>query len=398
MRYFKHGIALIALSCGTSALLQGQVEFGVAGRKVQVHGFASQSFMYSHQNNFASMKTSDGSFGLTDGGLNMSTALTDKFRVGAQMYVRHLGDLSNGVPELDWAYADYRFTPWLGVRGGKVKTALGLYNDTQDLDFLNTWALLPQGMYPIDLRSVTIAHQGGDVYGSIDARKLGTFSYTGYIGWRPHSDSDGYLYGLRSLNINLNTFTGKMFGGDLRWNTPVNGLLVGASILQQNPSGQYISTTSLMGPVGGTIDTVTRNNQTIQYYGQYQNSRLRVDAEYRRNWRAQGYVGVREVSYDGRAWYISGAFRIAKWLEVGGYRSQYVADSRKTHDDPTNHVFDWVATARFDVNRYWNWKVEGHFMDGYAAGNNAHGFYPQTNPGGLKPDTHMLVVRTGFNF
>ena len=106
MSYFRHGIALIAFSCASSALLYGQVEFGLAGRKVQVHGFASQSFMYSHQNNFASMKTSDGSFGLTDGGLNMSTAITDKFRIGAQMYVRHMGDLSDGVPELDWAFAD----------------------------------------------------------------------------------------------------------------------------------------------------------------------------------------------------------------------------------------------------------------------------------------------------
>jgi hypothetical protein len=266
------------------------------------------------------------------------------------------------------------------------------------LDFLNTWALLPQGIYPIDLRSVTIAHQGGDVYGTINVKKLGSFAYTGYVGWRPNSDHDGYLYGLRSLNINLDGFSGKMFGGDLRWTTPINGLLLGASIMQQDPSGKYVSPVTLMGPVGSTIETITHNNQTIQYYGQYQNSRVRVDAEYRRNWRAQSYVGVRDVSYDGRAWYVSGAFRVAKWLEVGGYRSQYVADSRKIHSDPANHVHDWVATARFDVNKYWNWKVEGHFMGGYAAGNNAHGFYPQTNSAGLKPDTHMLVVRTGFNF
>ena len=52
--------------------------------------------------------------------------------------------MGNWHPELDWAVADYRFKDWFGIRGGKVKTALGLYNDTQDLEFLYTWALMPQ--------------------------------------------------------------------------------------------------------------------------------------------------------------------------------------------------------------------------------------------------------------
>jgi len=38
--------------------------------------------------------------------------------------------------------------PWFGVRGGKVKTVIGLSNDTQDYEFLNTFALLPQSVYP----------------------------------------------------------------------------------------------------------------------------------------------------------------------------------------------------------------------------------------------------------
>ena len=62
-------------------------------------------------------------------------SVTDKFHVGAQLYLRNIGPLGKWRPDLDWAYAGYKSKNWLGVRGGKVKTALGLYNDTRTLNF-----------------------------------------------------------------------------------------------------------------------------------------------------------------------------------------------------------------------------------------------------------------------
>ena len=63
---------------------------------------------------------------------------------------------------LDWAEIDCHFRDWLGVRAGKIETLLGLFNDSQDQEFLYTWALLPQGVYPLDLRELTNANTGGD--------------------------------------------------------------------------------------------------------------------------------------------------------------------------------------------------------------------------------------------
>ena len=80
-------------------------------------------------------------------GSTSAVEITEKFRVGAQIYDRNLGQLGRWHPSLDWGFADYRFKSWFGVRGGKVKTTLGLYTDTQDLDFLHTFALLPQSIY-----------------------------------------------------------------------------------------------------------------------------------------------------------------------------------------------------------------------------------------------------------
>src|ERR1035441_4851765 len=171
MMPLKRLVLAAALSV-VPGLLYGQFDFKVEDRTVQVHSFASQGFAYSNDNNYLTMKTSQGSFAMTDGGANISTQLSDKFRVGAQVYVRNVGRLGGWHPLLDWAYVDYRAKDWFGVRAGRVKTSLGLYTDTQDAESLNTWALLPQSMYPADLRSATISHDGLDIYGDRKSTRL----------------------------------------------------------------------------------------------------------------------------------------------------------------------------------------------------------------------------------
>ena len=66
-----------------------------AGRQVQIHGFASQGFTCSDHNNYLTMKTSKGTFALSDGGVNLSTPISDKFRVGAQIYIRNIFSSGN---------------------------------------------------------------------------------------------------------------------------------------------------------------------------------------------------------------------------------------------------------------------------------------------------------------
>src|SRR6204780_960942 len=224
-------IVKLAVVClwASQAVLHAQ-EFKVLSRTVQVHGFASQGFIYTNDNNWLTMNTSQGSAAFTDFGLNMSSHLTDKLRVGAQVYDRNLGQLGQYHPSLDWAFADYRFKSWFGVRGGKVKTILGLYTDTQDEDFLRVFALLPQSVYPTDLRESTIAHLGGDIYGNVSLKHhLGDLSYTAYAGHRSDSVYSGYQYLLAEYGTHFKSYGGLQYGMDLRWNAPVKGLLIGAS-------------------------------------------------------------------------------------------------------------------------------------------------------------------------
>ena len=401
-----------ALSAGPG-LLNAQFDFKLFDRDVQVHSFASQGFAYTNDNNYLTMNTSQGSFALTDGGVNIASQLTDKFRVGAQGYDSNVGQLGKWHPTLDWAVADYRFKDWFGIRGGKVKTVMGLYNDTQDLAFLQTFALLPQSMYPLDMRSSTIAHEGGDLYGEIPLPKhMGSLSYTAYAGQRQDSLYGGYPYLLHTFGISIQSYGGLVVGQDLRWKTPLKGLLVGASHMDEEITGT--GTVELSVTHGPSFQGITpyseksNKDQTNQVYGQYTVGNLRVDAEYRRYWRDQEvFNGTAEVKTDVRTWYVAGAYRVSKRLELGSYYSRFSDNWVSTvpgqveapnQSSPDRHLYDKVVTARVDLTRYWNVKVEGHFIDGWGGTFYPDGFYQRDNPNGIAPKTNMFLIRTGWNF
>ena len=409
--YFRaEKLILTTFLCAAPVALHAQFDFSVDGRDVQFHSFLSQGFAFSNDNNYLTMKTSQGSFAMTDLAVNVSMPVTDKFRVGAQMYVNDLGNLGDWHPMLDWAVADYKFKDWFGIRGGKVKTVLGLYNDTQDMEFLHTFALLPQSMYPLDMRSSTIAHTGADLYGEIPLKRLGALSYTAYVGQRKDSLYGGYPYLLENFGISLKDYGGRVEGGDLRWKTPLKGLLAGASHMAEAITGTGTVDLSVVfgGPSGPSpYKEWSKKDQTDQFYGQYAIGNLRVDSEYRRYWRDQEiFSGQFEVTTDVRSWYVAAAYRVSKRLEFGSYYSRFTntwvstvpGQVEDTPGSPDTHLYDKVATARVDLNSHWNVKVEGHFMDGWAGTMYPDGFYPRDNPQGIQPKTIMLVIRTGLNF
>lgn len=410
MRINSKRMLLAAIVSILPGALRAQFNFTVDGRQVQTHSFASQGFAYSNYNNYLSMNTSSGSFSMTDFGFNASTQITDKFRVGAQFYDRNVGKLGNWRPEVDWALADYRFKDWFGVRGGKVKTALGLYNDTQDLEFLHTWALMPQSVYPVDSRGDTIAHLGGDLYGNISLRKLkaGELAYTAYGGNRGSDPESGFVYGLEtsslvngnyivSIGKKIDSYGGPVYGADLRWTPPLKGLLVGASYMKLDVTthGYYLSNHL-------PYTQYTTTDKTIATYVQYTNGNFTFAGEYRKEPRNSLFntaSGAPSSSAkNARQGYVSAAYRVSKRLELGAYHSRIVRDWLANHGDPKNHIFDQVITARMDLTSYLDFKVEEHFIDGADIDSvMSRGFFAASNPGGIKPQMKMFVMRLGFH-
>ena len=396
-------LALIG-GCLVPSVLQAQIEFGAGGHQIRAHGFLSEGFASSTANNYLRMTTSHGSF-FTEAGLNLSSQLTERLHTGAQVYERKIGELGKGKVYLDWAFVDYHWKDWMGFRGGKVKTALGLYTDTQDQAFLHTWALLPQSVYPVDLRAVTVAHVGGDIYGNIGIRSGGSLSYTAFAGSIPYDKRGGYQYGIQALGGNVTGDPeGKMVGTDLRWNSPVSALILGSSLVYNHRS---LILTQGASPVRFLYST--KRDRVMAFYAQYTVGRFHADAEYRSQKRraeistdTASHQVVARPGSDEPASFVSGSYRLSKWMEVGSYYSHY----RVTLTNPVvpvtgpgrDHIFDKVVTLRLDLTRFWTFKAEGHFMDGVGSPAQAHGFYPQDNPQGLLPTTKMLALRTSWYF
>ena len=138
---------------------------------LQIHGFASQSWlMSSDKNNFFGKSSSDsGSFDFRELGLNASMRPLTRLLFSAQMLSRRAGEGSPGNVRLDYGFIDYTYfsgeTSQLGIRLGRMKNPLGFYNDTRDVPFTRPSILLPQSIYFDRTRKLAIAADGVHLYG-----------------------------------------------------------------------------------------------------------------------------------------------------------------------------------------------------------------------------------------
>jgi hypothetical protein len=353
---------------------------------IGVHGFVSQGFLFSSRNNYLSMKSSDGSPQWTDGAVSISDSLADNLRVGIQLHMYQLGEFGGSNVQVDWASGDYRVKDHFGIRAGKVKTVWGLFNDSQDVDAIFLWILLPQGSYSIDHKSFYLAHVGGDVYGDISlGKRTGKLHYDGYAGQATVDLNDGYIKQFAESGLVFtSSLGGKTYGGDLQWETPLKGLTIGSSGNMQAVDG-----TAPAGSIHSPAKLVP------SMYARFSRGKVYFAAEYDRiPIHATVTIGSAVIPFvvDGRSWFVMGSYRLRKNVQVGSYYSHYVNKSLDT-TQPANYSKDWVVSGRYDFNTYVYAKIEGHFLHGTGLG-----YYGSTNPNGLAPNSKMLAAKIGFSF
>lgn len=374
-------IPLWLLICSCASGLFGQ---DLAG--IEVHGFVSEGFLLSSNNNYLSMKSRHGSAQWTDGAVSVSDSLTDSLRVGIQLRMAQLGELGGSNVQVDWASGDYRVNNHVGVRAGKVKTVWGLFNDSQDVDAIFLWILLPQGSYPVDHKSFYLAHVGADVYGELPLLwGGGKLRYHGFGGQATIDLNDGYIKQFAESGLVFTTSPGgRAYGGDLRWEAPVKGLSVGSSADVQAVDGAAVDGSVHSPPILSSAQYAEFNRGKIHLAGEY--DRVPVNATLT--------IGsaVYPFTVDSRSWFVMGSYRITQKFQAGAYYSHYVNRSADT-TQPENYSKDWVVSGRYDFNPYFYGKLEAHFLHGTAVG-----YYASTNPNGLKPTSNMLAAKIGFSF
>ena len=208
---------------------------------IDVHGFISQGYLQSDENNFFA-DTEKGTTQFNEMGINFSADVTEKLRLGVQFFARDMGTIGNNDVVLDWAIADYRWRDYLGLRAGNMKWVNGLYNESRDVDMLRTPIFLPQGVYNEAWRETSATIQGAGLYGEIPANKVGSISYDLQYGSMNMPVTGGpakllkdqvpgvfknYYHmtdvELESVNVD------ETFAGSLKWNTPLEGLVIGGT-------------------------------------------------------------------------------------------------------------------------------------------------------------------------
>jgi hypothetical protein len=324
---------------------------------VDVHAFVSQGYIKSTGNDYLVSSMGAGSFDFSEAGINFTAQLTEKFRVGIQLFAYELGKLGQYTTSADWYYLDYHFRDSFGIRAGRLKMPLGFYGDIADVDAARVPVLLPSGVYPAINRDLLLSQTGGELYGYFRGR-LGALDYRAFGG-----SLQVVLPSQAGASVQVSDYAVPyVAGGRVLWETPLEGLRGGLT-------GAF-----LRARVAAVLPapTPTLNESEDLYYGiasiEYAMRDLLVQAEFAQSRAvlttdnqilAPNRVLVSEAGYG------LVAYRVSRWMEPGAYYSlAYNNRNLGAEQDDRNVQHDLAATLRFDVNSFWIVKVEGHFMHG----------------------------------
>ncbi|MDH5218711.1 MAG: hypothetical protein OEX19_13500 [Gammaproteobacteria bacterium] len=135
---------------------------------MQTHGFLTQSYIKTDRNNFFGESAGRGSIDFRELGVNASIRPFSKLTAGAQILYRDAGASEDQKLLLDFALLDYRllyaggFSS--GLRAGRIKNPMGLYNDTRDVAFTRPGIILPQSIYFDRARDLALSYDGLQSY------------------------------------------------------------------------------------------------------------------------------------------------------------------------------------------------------------------------------------------
>jgi hypothetical protein len=350
---------------------------------LQIHGFVSEGAFISTANEYIG-HSSRGSLELFEAGLNVSTDIADRLHAGIQLYARDVGEFRDLPPRLDWAYLDYHWKPWFGLRAGVIKMPFGLYNEFADVDSARTAILMPQSVYPLHNRSALLAQTGFSIYGEQSlGDSAGSLEYQAWLGTLNIPENALELSGAQLDSVD----TKYVAGGQLYWHTPLDGLRAGGTLLQTSIDFNVtldpanVSALIMAGLVpptyNGKLVISQRPDRLWIGSAEYAYEDWLFAAEYSRWYKRQRSTlpallpTFEETS---ERFYMMATRRFSPTLELGAYYSVVYADVDDRHGRNmmkfAEPFYAWqrdaAATIRFDVTDRWLWKLEGHVIDGVA--------------------------------
>jgi hypothetical protein len=353
-----------------SSAARGEENAAEDAPEMQIHGFVSQGFIKTTQNNYLGPTArKQGSFEFTEVGINFTKPLSDKLRVGVQLFTHDLGPLGNYSPQFDWYYLDYRFSDWLGIRAGKTKLPWGLYNEFNDVDSGRVPVLLPQSIYPVANRESLFAQTGAELYGDVPLGAAGSLEYRAYGGTIYVNTADASAQ-LKGFDVAYDV------GGRIMWHPPVEGLQLGSSLqaarfnLSYTPTADELAAYQAAGQVPADYSGVIDIKFPVKLWvasAEYQLQGLTLAAEYGRDYLSYATnLSTPAVKLTSQGYYGMASYQVTPWFAPGIYYSAYFPNVNSPTHRRSTYQHDVALTTRYDITPNWLLKLEGHFMHGTA--------------------------------
>jgi len=340
--------------------------------QTQIHGFASQAALRTSANRVFGDSPAT-SFAFTELGLNLSLRPRPGLLLAGQALSRRVGELYDGSPTLDFLLADltvretpkYRF----GMRLGRFKNPLGLYNETRDVPFTRPGIFLPQTIYFERVRNLMLANDGALLYGEWFG-PAGNVTLNLGGGRAPLDDQVEAAFLTQDFPGTLNQ-AGLDWVGTLRYDSADERLRLGLS-------GVRLAMDFAPAATPATLDA---GRVTTRYWiasARYDTEHWTLAAEYGRqpvSWRGFGPgLPDRKASIEG--YYLQGAYRPWPRLELSlryeeGYADRQDRDGRQLAAQfgatvPRSALFSkiLVAGVRWHLDARWMLRAEYQRHDG----------------------------------
>lgn len=349
-------IVLLAVLTTTAAAQAADLDGGGSTLPLEVHGFISQGAIKTTGNNYFVPNSERGSFDFNEAGINFTSQLTERLRIGIQLFAYDQGSLGNYAVGGDWYYIDYRLRDWLGIRAGRLKMPLGLYGDISDIDAARVSVLLPTSLYPYTNRDFLLAQNGAEIYGFIPLRRMGGLDYR-LFGGSIAVALPAQVAASEQVDIPW------VAGGRVMWETPIEGLRAGVTgvVLKDEtavsmlpaPYPPEVNYTEVLYAGVGSIEYAAHNLLLQAEYSQ-ERSVATISSD-------PALLPLGASVSEGK--YILGAYRVTSWFEPAVYYSVYYPH-RSLRSGSANIQDDLAATLRFDINNFWLVKLEAHYMHG----------------------------------
>lgn len=353
----KYLLALLAL---WSSVLSTSSANDLLPDNLQIHGFLTQGFFHSSNNNIYGQSDDGISPGLTEIGVNFNYQAFDRLRFAGQGLYRRAGDVDPGSVRLDYGLADLILYEYengkVGVRGGRIKTPYGLYNETRDVAFTHPTILLPQGIYFDRSRSLLLSADGGSFYAE-HRTGFGDFNFKFNIGI-PSNDFDE----IKTIVLASNSAHGQF----------ATEPSIATQLSYEVNGGEYIFAISYMdlefkySPIPGEttivglpLTTSVTRIRPLLFSAQYNGENFTLSGEYNYRWNNFGnfaqFGGGKFVT---ESWYVEASYRILPQLQATVRYDSLSMDNNDRGGDGakllgfpnhTAYAKDWVFGLRYDI-------------------------------------------------